>query len=217
MKAQKTVILTDSKAALQSLTSNTLTSQSTNCWKTCSFSHKNAPWPYSEAQPTVGFQEKKEQIAWPSLEANNCNPCPPPLTRGPKPCSETVKNVNGEGPLETTTPLQTQSTVWQDMSRKLYSGCEQDTVACKRTWSELASRTLHSAIAKKQNRWSTTSSRTIPSSSNRDTNYGCRMSQPPTSCGEPQKTCATPPNSWQHVDWGSKHSWSTAEEEPQNT
>ena len=39
------------------------------------------------------------------------------------------------------------------------------------------------------------------------------MSQPPTSCRERQKTCTTPPNSWQHVDWGSGHGWSTAEEE----
>ena len=99
------------------------------------------------------------------------------------------------------------------MSKPLYSGCEQDSVACKRTWSELASWTLHSAIAKKRNRRSTTSSWTVPSGRNRDTSYGCRMSQPPTSCGEWRKTCAAPPNSWQHVDWGSKHGWSTAEEE----
>ena len=109
--------------------------------------------------------------------------------------------------------LLTQSTVWQDMSKPLYSGCEQDTVACERTWSELASWTLHSAIAKKQNRRSTTSSRTVPSGGNRDTSYGRRMSQPPTSCGELRKTCAAQPSSWQHVDWGSKHGWSTTEEE----
>ena len=114
--------------------------------------------------------------------------------------------------LETTTPLQTQSTIWQDISRQLYSGCKQDTVACERSWSELASWTLHSAIAKKQNRQSTTSSKSVPSDRNRDTSYGRRLSQPPTSCGEQQKTCSTPPNSWQHVDWGSKHCWSTAEE-----
>ena len=111
----------------------------------------------------------------------------------------------------------TQSTVWQDMSKPLYSGCEQDTVACERTWSELALWTLHSAIAKKQNRRSTTSSRTVPSGGNRDTSYGRRMSQPPTSCGERRKTCAAPPNSWQHVDWGSKHGWWKAEEEEVET
>ena len=127
--------------------------------------------------------------------------------------SETDKNVNGKKPLETTTPQLTQSTVWQDMSRPLYSGCEQDTVACEHIWSESASWTLHSAIAKKQNRRSTTSSRTVPSGGNRDTSYGRRVSQPLTSCGERRKTCAAPPSSWQHVDWGSKYGWSTAEEE----
>ena len=53
------------------------------------------------------------------------------------------------------------------------------------------------------------------SAKNRDTSYGRRMSLPPTSCGERRKTCAAPPNSWQHVGWGSKHGWSTAEEEEQ--
>ena len=33
----------------------------------------------------------KEQIAWLSLGANNCNPCLPPLTKKPKPSSETDK------------------------------------------------------------------------------------------------------------------------------
>ena len=111
----------------------------------------------------------------------------------------TVKNANGEGPLETTTPLQTQSTVWQDMSKALFSGCEQDTVACEHTWSKLASWTLHSAIEKKRNRQSTTSSRTVPSSSNRDIIYGHRMSQPPTSCGARRKTAPhhrIPSNMW---------------------
>ena len=72
-----------------------------------------------------------------SLRANSYNPCPPPLTRRPKPYSKTVKDANGEEPLETTiettTPLQTDSTVWQDMSRPLYSGCEEDIVACEYT------------------------------------------------------------------------------------
>ena len=122
-------------------------------------------------------------------------------------------HINGKEPLETTTPLLTLSTVWQDMNRPIYSGCEQRTVACQRTWSELASWTLHSASAKKWKRRSTTSSETVPSGGNRDTSYGCRMSQPPTSCGEWRKTCAAPPKSWQHVDWGSKHGWSSTEDE----
>ena len=82
----------------------------------------NAPWSYSGSRPTVGFHEMKEQITWLSLGANNCNQCPPPLT----------KNINGKEPQETTTPQLTQSTVWQDMSKPLYSGCRQDTVACER-------------------------------------------------------------------------------------
>ena len=88
-------------------------------------------------RPTVGFLEMKEQIAWPSLGANSCNHCPPPLTRKPKPCSETVKDPNGEGPLETTTPLQIEPAIWQDMSRPLYSGCEHDSVACERAFKRI--------------------------------------------------------------------------------
>ena len=125
-----------------------------------------------------------------------------------KPCSKIARNVNGKEPLETTTPLLTQSITWQDMNRPLYLGCEQDTVACEHNWGELASWTLHSAITKKRNRRSTSSSRTVPSGGNRDTSYGRRMSQPPRSCGERRKTCAAPPNSRQHVDWGFKHDWS---------
>ena len=68
-----------------------------------------------------------------------------------------------------------------------------------------ASWTLHSVVAKKQNRRSTTSFRTVPSGSNRDTSYDRRVSQPPTSCGERREICAAPPSSWQHVDWGSNH------------
>ena len=125
-------------------------------------------------QPSVWGQwdQMKEQIAWPSLEADNCKPCPPPITRRPNPCSETAKHANGEGPLKTTTPLLIQSTVWQDMGRPLYSGCEQDTAASESTRSELTSWTLHSAMAKKRNRRSTTSSRAVPSGGNRNASHG---------------------------------------------
>ena len=50
-----------------------------------------------------------------------------------------------------------------------------------------------------------------------NTSYGRSVSQPLTSCGERRKTCAAPPSSWQHVDWGSKRGWSTAEEEEEET
>ena len=49
---QKAVILKDSKATLQFLISNT-PDQPNQCRKTCSFSHKNAPWSYSGSLPTV--------------------------------------------------------------------------------------------------------------------------------------------------------------------
>ena len=166
---------------------------------------------FFETQQSPKNVERADHLA--KSGSKQLQPYLPPLTRKPKPCSDIAKNVNGKEPLETTTPFLTLSIVWQDMNRPQYSGCEQDTVACERTWGELASWTLHSAIAKKRNRRSTTSSRTVPSGGNRDTSYGCRMSQPPTSCGEWWTTCTAPPNSWQHVDWGSKHGWSTAEEE----
>ena len=111
-----------------------------------------------------------------------------------------LMNTQDKGQNSSVGSVLTQSIIWQDMSRPLDSGCKQDTVTCKPTRSELASQTLHSVIAKKRNRQSTTSPRTVPSGGNRDTRYGRRMSQPPTSCGEQWKTCAAPPNSWQHVD-----------------
>ena len=116
------------KAALQSLTSNTPDQPIHQLLKDLQLLPHECT---VVLQWIPGFQEMKEQITCLSLGANNCNPCPPPLTRKPKHCSKTDKNVNGEGPLETTTPLLTQSTDWQDMSRPLYSGCEQDTVACE--------------------------------------------------------------------------------------
>ena len=90
VKPQKTVILTDSKAALQSLISNA-PDQPIHCWKTRSFSHMNVPWSYCGSKPTMGFQEMKEQITGPSLGANNCNPCPPPLTRKQNPAPKQSK------------------------------------------------------------------------------------------------------------------------------
>ena len=77
MKQKKNVILTDSKATLQSLISNTSDQPNSQRWRRATRDY--------------------------------------------------------------TTPLQTKSTVWQDMSRPLYSDCEQDTIACEHTWSELDS------------------------------------------------------------------------------
>ena len=130
MKPQKTSILTDSKATLQSLISNTSDQPIHLLPKDLQLlSHE-----YTVVQqwipPHRGIPGMKEQITWPSLGANNCDPCPPPLTRKPEPCSETVKDEKGEWPLETKTPLQNQST-------------GQDTVACKHTCSE---QTVHHTL-----------------------------------------------------------------------
>ena len=166
--------------------------------------------PTVDPSPLWVSRKWKSRFAWLSLGANNCNPCPPPRTRKPKPCSETDKNVHGKKPLRLQPlywPNQPSGKTWADHCIQAVNS----TLACEHTWSELALWTLHSANAKKQNRRSTTSSRTVTSGGNRDTSYGRRMSQPPTSCGERHKTCTAPPNSWQHVDWGPKHGWLTAE------
>ena len=73
MKPQKTVILTDSKADLLSLISNTSNQPIYQLLKACSFSLKNALWSYSGSRPTVGFHCMKKQIAWPSLKANKAD------------------------------------------------------------------------------------------------------------------------------------------------
>ena len=57
------------------------------------------------------------------------------------------KDPSGDGPLETSTSLHTQSSIWHNRNRSLYSGCKQATVACKCTLSKLASWTLHTTIA----------------------------------------------------------------------
>ena len=130
---QKTVILTDSKAALQSLTSNVPDQPIHQLLTDLQLLPHECTVVLQWIPDHCGIPGNEEEIAWLSLGANNCNPCPPPLTRKPKPCSETDNNVNGKEPLETTTPQLTQSTVWQDMSKPLYSGCEQDAVACEHT------------------------------------------------------------------------------------
>ena len=139
INSQKTIILTYSTAVLQFIISNTSDQQIHQLLQDLQLPPQECTLVLQWIQAHCGIQWNERAY---HLGANNCNPCPPPLTRKPKPFSETAKDVKGEGPLETTNPLWTQSTVWQDMSRPLYSGCEQDTVACVCTWSELASRTL---------------------------------------------------------------------------
>ena len=174
MKPQKTVILTDSKATLQSLTSNT------------------------PDQPIHQLLKDLQQIAWLSLRANNRNLCPPPLTRKPKPCSEIAKNANGKEPLETTTstdPINRLAKHEQTTIFRLRTGHCGLRAHLKRTGimdsalcdCKEAEQTIHHIL------------QDFPSGGNRDTSNDRRMSQPP-SCGERRKTCAAPPKSWQNVD-----------------
>ena len=131
MKTQKTVILTDSKAALLSLTSNTPDQPIHQLLKDLQLlPHEcTVVLQWIPAHCGIPRNETADHLA-----KSGCKQLQLMSTstyQETKTCSEIAKNVNRKEPLETTTPLLTQSTVWQDMSRPLYSGCEQDTVACK--------------------------------------------------------------------------------------
>ena len=119
MKSHKTVILTDSKAALQTLIFNAPDQPIHQLLKDLQLlPHEcTVALQWIPAHCGISGNERADRLG-----ADNCNPCPPPLTRRPKPCSETDKDVNGEGPLETTTPLQTQSTNEQTTIFRLQTG-----------------------------------------------------------------------------------------------
>ena len=139
MKPQKTVILTDSKAALQSLTSNTPDKPIHQLLKDLQL------LPY---ECTVVLQWIPAHCGIPGNEradrlvksgSKQLQPMSTFTYKETKTLLRNRQNVNGKEPLngnellETTTPQLTQSTLWQDMSKPLYSSCEQDTVACERT------------------------------------------------------------------------------------
>ena len=150
----------------------------------------------------------KEQVAWPSLGANNCNPL---STSTYQEAKTLLRNSQRCQWRRATGDYTHWSTFWQNMSRPLlYSGCEQDAAACEHIWSELASWTLHSVVANKQNRRSSTSSRTVPSGGNIHQIW-------PQDLSTTNKLWGTAtPNSWKYVYWGSKHGWSTTEEEEED-
>ena len=117
MKPQQTVILTDSKAALQSLICNTPDQPIHQLPKDLQLLPHECTVVLQLILAHCGIPGNERADRQAKSGSKQLQPLPPPLTRKPKPCPETVKNANGEGPFETTTPLQTQSTVWQDMSR----------------------------------------------------------------------------------------------------
>ena len=129
MKPQKTVILTDSKAAFQSLISNTPDQPIHQLLKDLQLLPQECTMVLQWIQVHCGIpgNERADHLA--KSGSKQLQPLSTSTYQGAKTLLHNSQDVNGEGPLETTTLLQTQSTVWQDMNRPLYSGCEQDTVS----------------------------------------------------------------------------------------
>ena len=121
IKPQKTVILKDSKAALQSLISNRSDQPIHQLLKDLQLLpqtvHHFCPlWDSRNERAHHVAKSRSKQLQ--SLSASTYQEAKTLLHN---------KDLSGEGPLETTPPPQTQSTIWQDMSRPLYSSCEHDT------------------------------------------------------------------------------------------
>ena len=172
----------------------------------------------------------KEQMAWPGLGANNCNPCPPPPPLSTSAYQEAQTLLSNSQRCQwrratgdyspSTDPINRLARHEQTTIFRLRTGhCGlrthlkrigiMDSALCD---CKEAEQTVHHILQDcpvwrkqrhqlwQQNRRSITSSRTVPSGGNRDTSYGRRTSQPLTSCEERRKTCIAPSNSWQHVD-----------------
>ena len=141
MKPQKTVILTDSKAALQSLTSNTPDQPIHQLLKDLQLlPHEcTVVLQWIPAHCGIRGNERADRLA----KSGSKQPQPmststyqeaKALLRNRQKCQwKRATYVNGKDPLETTTLVLTKSTIWQDISKPLYSGCKQDTVACECT------------------------------------------------------------------------------------
>ena len=132
MKPQKTVILTDSKAALQSLTSNTPDQPIHQLLKDLQLlPHEcTVVLQWIPAHCGIPGNERADRLA--KTGSKQLQPTSTSTYQEAKTLLRNRQKCQWKKPLETTTPQLTQSTVWQDMSRPLYSGCEQDTVACER-------------------------------------------------------------------------------------
>ena len=118
MKPQKTVTLTDSKAALQSLLSSTSDQPIHQLLKDLQLLPHKCPVP----QWFPAHCGSPENVRADRLAKSGCKQVQPLFTSTYQEAKTLLRNSqdpNGEGPLETTTRLQTQSTVWQDMSRPL--------------------------------------------------------------------------------------------------
>ena len=129
----KTVIFTDSKAALQSLTSNTSDQQiSPTAEIPAASPPMNTPWILAHCG--IPGNERADHLA--KSGSKQLQPMSTSTYQEAKTLLRNRQKCQWKSfiePLETTTPLLSQSSVWQDMSRPLYSGCKQDTVACEHT------------------------------------------------------------------------------------
>ena len=133
MKPQKTAILTDSKAALQSLISNTpdqplhqllkdLQLLPHECTVVLQWIPAHCGIPGNERVDRLAKSGSKELQPLSTSTYQEAKT----LLRNSQRCQ--WRRVTGD-----CNPSTNSINVWQDMSRPLYSGCEQDTVACEST------------------------------------------------------------------------------------
>ena len=127
MKPQKTVILTDSKAALQSQISNTSNQPTHQLLKDLQLLPQECTVVLQWIPAHCGIPENKRADRLAKSGSKQLQV----LSTSTYQEAKTLlwnsqrwqwRRANGD-----CNPLQTQSTVWQDMSRQLYSRCEQDT------------------------------------------------------------------------------------------
>ena len=111
MKPQKTVILTDCRAVLQSLISDTPDQPIRQLPKDLQLLHHECTvvLQWIPAHCGIPGNERTDHLA--KSGGKQLQPLSTSTYQEAKTFSKTVKNVNGEEPLETTTHLQTQSTV----------------------------------------------------------------------------------------------------------
>ena len=124
MKPQKTVMLTDSKAALQSLISNTPDKPIHQLLKDLQLLPHECTVVLQWIPAHCGIPGNERTDRQAKSGSKNLQPMSTSTYQEAKTLLQTDKNVNGKEPLETAIPLLTQSTIWQDMSKPLCSGCE---------------------------------------------------------------------------------------------
>ena len=133
MKPQKTVILTDSKATLQSLTSNTPDQPIHQLLKDLQLLPDECAvvLQWIPAHCGIPGNERADRLA--KSGSKQLQPMSTSIYQEAKALLRNRQKCQWKRATGDYTPQLTQSTVWQDMSKPLYSGCKQDTVACEIT------------------------------------------------------------------------------------